>query len=90
MEPQNFPEQNVVMAKDQEEYLDLPSHVGSDGVVTSCWKLNWRERWRVFLTGKIWLQQLTFNHPLQPQRIQVEKPELSQARTSHSGEKVEM
>ena len=44
----------------------------------------------VLLTGRLWLQQLTFNHPLQPQRIQVEKPELLRVRTSHSGEKLEM
>ncbi|MCX7010260.1 MAG: hypothetical protein NTY53_23980 [Kiritimatiellaeota bacterium] len=43
-------------------------------MVTSCWGLTWRERWRVLCTGRIWFSVLTFNHSLQPQLPAVEKP----------------
>jgi hypothetical protein len=33
-----------------------------------------RERLKVLLTGKVWQQVLTFNKPLQPQLMAVEKP----------------
>ena len=52
MKPIEFPEQNCVYAKDQPEYLPLPVHKTEDGMVVSCWRLTWRERLRVLLTGK--------------------------------------
>ena len=75
-----FPEQTVVVAKDQPEYLPLPAHKlpsDPDGKLTCCWELNWKERFHLLLTGKIWHQVLTFNNPLQPQRLTVEKPILN-------------
>lgn len=71
-----FPEQTVVIAKNQPEYLPLPAHVDPQGMVTCCWNLNRKERRRASRTGKIWHQILTFNQPLQPQRLQTEKPEM--------------
>jgi hypothetical protein len=78
MTPVSFPEHNVVYAKDQPQYLALPAHIerNPEGLVTFCWKLSWRERLRVLLTGLIWHQVLTFKKPLQPQLLSVEKPEL--------------
>lgn len=78
MTPASFPEQTVVFAKDQAEYLPLPAHVTTDGYVVStfCWQLTWRERIRLLVTGKIWHQVMTFGHSLQPQNILTEKPEL--------------
>lgn len=75
-----FPEQTVIIAKDQPEYRPLPAHrrIGDpEGRVTCCWRLNWKERLRLLLTGNLWHQILTFNHPLQPQLLSVEKPDLS-------------
>lgn len=71
-----FPEQTVVYAKDQPEYNPLPAHqTGNDqGEIICCWKLSWRERMRLLITGHVWHHILTFNLPLQPQRLQVEKP----------------
>ena len=71
-----FPEQTVVIAKDQPEYKPLPAHQFGDesGTIACCWKLGFLERIRVLLTGKIWHQILTFNGPLQPQLLTVEKP----------------
>ena len=34
---------------------ELPAH--TDGkIVTTCWHLTWRERFRLLLTGRIWAQ----------------------------------
>lgn len=75
-----FPEQTTVIGKDQPEYQPIPAHVFSDerptGRICFCWQLGWRERLRAFLTGKLWHQVMTFNHPLQPQLLTVEKPEM--------------
>lgn len=75
-----FPEQTVTYAKDQPQYLPLPAHRFRDdpqGRIACCWKLTLRERFRVLFTGAIWQQVLTFNQPLQPQKLTVEKPDMS-------------
>ena len=66
MQPITFPQSNVVYAKDQPEYLPLPAHKSAEGIVTSCWKLNFKERLKVLWSGKIFWRQMTFNQPLQP------------------------
>lgn len=73
-----FPEQTVVIAKDQPEYKPLPAHRFNDdeGRIACCWQLTFWERIRVLFSGKIWHQILTFNGPLQPQLLTVEKPEM--------------
>ena len=74
-----FPEQNVEIAKDQQEYNTLPAHRFPDtpqGRIACCWKLSIKERLKVLWTGKIWHQIMTFNKPLQPQLLEVEKPEM--------------
>lgn len=73
MKPVKFKECNTTFAKNQPQYLPLPAH--TDGTtVTSCWKLNLWECFVVFLTGKIYWQQLVFGQPLQPQKPSVRKP----------------
>lgn len=76
MKPINFKEQNVVYAKDQPEYMPLPALKFEDGTVVSCWKLSWREILKIIFTRKIWLGILTFNKPLQPTFITVNKSDL--------------
>ena len=73
-----FAEQTVVIAKDQPEYQPLPAHRFGDiqGRIACCWSLSWRERLHVFVTGKVWHQVLTFDEPLQPQLLSVEKPKM--------------
>lgn len=73
-----FPEQTVVIAKDQPEYLPLPAHRFANdpqGRIACCWRLSWRERVSVLLRGIVWHQVLTFDRPLQPQLLTVEKPD---------------
>lgn len=75
-----FPEQNVIIAKDQPQYLPLPAHRRKDdpeGCLTCCWALSWRERLIVLLTGRVWHQVLTFGKSLQPQLLLASKPDLS-------------
>lgn len=74
-----FPEQTVIIAKDQPQYRPLPAHrfPGPDGRIAFCWKLGWRDRLKVLRTGKIWHEVLTFNQALQPQLLRLDKPEMS-------------
>ena len=74
MKPINFPQANVVFAKDQPQYQPLSAHRSSDGIVTSCWSFNLWERLTILFTGKLYLQIHTYNTPLQPIRLQVGNP----------------
>lgn len=73
-----FPEQTVVIAKDQPQYNPLPAYQFRDeqGRIACCWALTWKERLRLLWTGRLWHQVLTFDQPLQPQLLTVEKPEM--------------
>ena len=64
----DFEECNVTWAKSQDEYNTLPAHKTKDGQVTTCYSLSFRERLRVLWYGRVYITQLTFNKPLQPQR----------------------
>lgn len=76
MEIVGFPEQTVVYAADQPEYQPLPAFRDEQGRIVCCWRLSWRDRLRVLVTGRIWHQVLTFNRALQPQLLTAEKPEM--------------
>lgn len=73
MESIEFPEQTMVWAKNQPPYRPLPAYVNDEETI-SCWKLTWRERLRVLFTGQLWLRQMNFGAPLQPQAPTVETP----------------
>lgn len=68
-----FAECNTTYARDQPEYLPLVCHKTDDGIVTSCWGLSFIERLKVALFGRIYLSVLTFNKPLQPLKLMVNK-----------------
>lgn len=74
MKPVDFPGSNRVFAKDQPEYMPLPAFVDENGVAVTCWRPTWRERLRILFTGQIWVGQLTFNNPLQPQFVAAVDP----------------
>lgn len=67
-----------VYAKDQPEYLPLPSRVDSSGTVVTCWKLSLGERLKILFRGTFYLTLLTFNRPLQPIRCSIDAPETEQ------------
>jgi len=73
MKPIMFKESNIVYAEHQPEYIPLPAFRDDKGEVVSCWKLSVRERVKILFTGKIWLDLLTFNQPLQPIIISADK-----------------
>lgn len=74
MKPIEFEGQNSTYAKDQPQYMPLPTLKLDDGKVVSCWKMSWRERFLALLTGKVWMSVLTFNKPLQPSRLDMVRP----------------
>jgi hypothetical protein len=76
----DFPERTVVIAEDQPEYLPLPAHrfpEDPQGRIAFCWKLTWKERQLTLIRGTLWHQVLTFNKPLQPQLLQIDKPQMT-------------
>lgn len=85
MHPVTFSESNVVFAKNQPEYLPLPVHLDfTTGIVTSCWKLSWKDLIRLIFTRRVWFQQYTFNHPLQPQRPRTDYPFITNSLTKET------
>lgn len=74
MKPISFKYQNITFAKDQPQYLQLPAYKSPTGEVISLWSLGWRERFKIFFTGRLWLHVETFNSNLQPQLPQVDSP----------------
>lgn len=78
MTPIQFPEANVIFAKDQQEYLPLPAHrVGNDvGLVNTCWELSDEEIETLIMTKKVWVSIYTFNKPLVPIMLTVNRSEL--------------
>ena len=66
MKPIGFPEQTRVWAANQPPYLPLPAY-SDDRETISLWALTWVERIRILFTGRLWLRQLNFRQPLQPQ-----------------------
>jgi len=80
MIPIDFKESNQVYGEDQPEYLPLPVHKTEKGQVISCWRLTFWERVKVLVTGKVWHSCQTFNYPLQPQFLTLNKWDLFEAR----------
>ena len=76
MKPIEFKGHNVVYGKDQKEYMPLPALKFDDGTVVTCWKLSWKEVIKLVFTRKVWHSILTFNNPLQPTLLTVNKEEL--------------
>lgn len=74
-----FKEQNIVIAKNQPEYLPFPAYSFSDdeGTIVGCWSLSLLERMHVLIFGKIWHSILTFKYPLQPQLLSTIKPDMN-------------
>lgn len=64
----------VNFAENQEEYTTLPAYRDDEGMVVTRWKLSWKERFKIFFFGDLWLSVLTFNKPLQPVKLDVTCP----------------
>lgn len=71
-----FKGQTTIVAEDQDEYLDLPARRYDDpkGHLICCWSLTIKERLKLLFTGKLWHTILTFNNPVQPIAMSVDRP----------------
>ena len=68
---------NVELAKNQKEYKTLPAFCDTEnGIVVTCYKLSFKDLLKIFFTRKVWLGQMTFNKPLQPQKLSVNRRDL--------------
>ncbi len=74
MDTKEFPEVNLRIAEDQEEYGTLPAHVSEQGIVTCCFSPSEEELKQINETGEIWLSVMTFLEPLQPVMLTAECP----------------
>lgn len=68
MKPIKFQEVNKIFAENQEEYQPLPAFIkdNPEGEIVSCWHLSFKERFKLLITGKLWVSMLMFNQPLTP------------------------
>lgn len=78
MAPFRFPGHNVMIAANQNPYSPMPAYRFGDekGTTLIGWKLSRIERLKLLFSGVLWQYVLTFNQPMQPQRLQVEDPGL--------------
>ena len=78
MKPVEFKHQNIVFAKDQPEYQPLPALKidTPTGEVISCWKLSFKERLTVLIFGRVWMSLMSFNKPLTPSFLAVDRKEV--------------
>jgi hypothetical protein len=72
-EPVTFPEANAVFTSKTEGVSDLPCFVNEEMTV-ACWKLTDEERKLVAETGFVWLGQMNYGKPLQPQAVWFKNP----------------
>jgi hypothetical protein len=86
MRPVEFKHQNTIFAKDQPQYQQLPALLleGPEGHIISCWKLSFKERIQVLIFGRVWSSLMTFNKPLTPSFLTVNRKEVY----SHSDDSI--
>jgi hypothetical protein len=57
-------------------FLPLPAYYDKEsesGTVVCCWELSFIERLKVLFKGEIWLSLMSFNKPLTPHRLTIDK-----------------
>jgi hypothetical protein len=77
MQPIEFPEANVVLAKDQPDYAPLPVFLDRTDPalpMTACFELSEAEKEEIARTGKLYYTQLTFGRAFQPVRLSTANP----------------
>ena len=73
MTPVTFDQANVVFAKDQPEYLQLPALV-QDNSVISCWEFSAEDLAELNKNKRLWVTVLTFGDSLQPLGFSLSPP----------------
>ena len=77
MKAVKFKHQNSVFGEDQKEYPPVPAlkmKGRGEGVnhIVSCWKLTFRERFKVLVTGRVWVCTVT-KETIQPQLLSIDR-----------------
>ncbi len=73
MKPIEFKHQNVIIAKDQPEYENLPAYVQENGMVLFGFELNDKDLELTEERGYLDIIRLTFNQPAQPTKVFLSK-----------------
>ena len=60
----------------QPEYYPLPAYKSEDGTAVFCFELDEEERKKIAETGELWVALRTFNQPLQPICVTVNKSDV--------------
>ena len=56
--------------EDEGKVADLPiTRSRIEGIISSCWKMNWKERIKVLFSGRVWFDCSSKTHP--PIRLRV-------------------
>jgi len=78
MKPVKFKHQNIEFAKDQDEHNTLPALRldTPQGEVISCWKMSLKERIKILFFGRVWLSLMSFNKPLTPSYMSVNRQDV--------------
>lgn len=68
IEAVQFSEHSQVIGANQSQYRPLYAHRtrGRESIVTTCWAPSFVQRLKILFFGRIWVQQMTFQKPLQP------------------------
>jgi len=78
MKPIEFKGQNVVFAKNQPEFENLPAYCGPDvegkTVAVTCWEMTDQELQEVVKTKKVFVITVTYGGPIQPQSLEAYNP----------------
>ena len=69
-----FKGQNIVFAKNQKEYAELPSCAQNNGIASFCFSLSDGEIKRVKESGVFFVTRLTFGGPVQPIKVMFKTP----------------
>lgn len=69
---------NITYAENQPQYNPLPGLKldTKEGEFIACYKMNFWERLKVLFTGKVWVSFMTFNNPLTPHFITVNRKDV--------------
>lgn len=74
LEPEEFPQVNVHIAENQEEFLTLPAHVTEDARVVCCFHVTPEQMADMARTGQLWIQIFTQNGTIQPFSLHTGSP----------------
>jgi len=59
----NITNDKLLPATGTEDHVAVLPITRSDNMISSCWKMTWRERMRTLFTGRIWFDCMGKTHP---------------------------